>query len=57
MKKFFIVAVLGLLAVTASAQRPDLNSAARLDRYKKENVNAPQGAVIFAGNSITEGWI
>ena len=56
MKKFFIVAVLGLLAVTASAQRPDLNSAARLDRYKKENVNAPQGTVIFAGNSITEGW-
>lgn len=56
MKKIFIATLLGLFAVTALAQRPDLNSAARLDRYKKANADAPQGAVIFAGNSITEGW-
>ncbi len=56
MKKILIAALLSVFAVSAYAQRPNLQGVVRLERYSKQNQSVPAGTVVFAGNSITDGW-
>lgn len=57
MKKILVAFVLCAMAFSAYPQsRPNLKDVARLSYYKERNKSIEPGMVIFAGNSITEGW-
>jgi lysophospholipase L1-like esterase len=54
MKKVFITAVTIFVLLTASAQNTDW---ANFGKYAEANKTVSEGAVVFMGNSITEGWV
>lgn len=56
MKKILFAALLSAISISAYSQRPNLKDVAKLDRYKNENKAVVAGAVVFAGNSITDSW-
>lgn len=48
------MSLLSLSSYNALAQQKD--DWANFSKYEKDNIQAPKGAVVFMGNSITEGW-
>lgn len=62
MKKFLLVVVLLFVCVCLPAQRTDIMKVANLERYAGSNEEllsqeVKRPAVVFMGNSITEGWV
>lgn len=51
-----LIAALSVISLSASAQAPNMQDAAKLGRYKDQNKSVPAGTVVFAGNSITDAW-
>lgn len=53
-KYFFLTAILAMYCFFVKAQSQE--DWARFSKYEQANRTAPMGAVVFMGNSITEGW-
>lgn len=61
MKKSFIIIIACCMSMLLSGQNLDLRDVANIKRYAEvnlpENNQAETKAVVFIGNSITEGWV
>lgn len=55
MKKIFCFTIVLITCFTVRSQQK--NDWANFTKYEEANKTAPRGAVVFMGNSITEGWV
>lgn len=53
-KLYLIISFLSLVIAGVAQEKTDW---ANFKRYEEANKTAPRGAVVFMGNSITEGWV